>query len=195
MSKAKATRADLLQKAFELIYQNGYQATSIDEMLATTGVTKGALYYHFKNKEEMGLAIIDEVIYNEVFPFIKAKLEESDDVRENLYNMMSGLLLKHSFFKVEYGCPAVNLMSEMAPVNELFRKTLKKQFSAWQKAIEQAIVKGQETGQLALTHNAKQIALYILAGYQGARNMGKLYGRSSYGLFLDEFKNYLYQLK
>src|SRR5262245_36480141 len=125
MSKAKATRADILQKAFELIYQNGYQATSIDDMLATTGVTKGALYYHFKNKEEMGLAIIDEVIYNEVFPFIKAKLEASDDVRQNLYNMMSGLLLKHSFFKVEYGCPAVNLMSEMAPVNELFRKTLK----------------------------------------------------------------------
>lgn len=195
MSKAQTTRREILQKAHELIYQNGYQATSIDDMLAKTGVTKGAFYYHFRNKEEMGIAIIDELIYNEVYPFIKAQLNKPGDVRQNLYNMMSGLLLKHPFFKVEYGCPVVNLISEMAPVNEHFRKILKKQFSAWQKAIEQAIARGQEAAQLASTCHAKQIALYILSGYQGARNMGKLYGKGFYGTFLDEFKNYLSQLK
>jgi len=60
MSKAQDTRMTILRKAFELIYRQGYQATSIDEIIATTAVTKGALFYHFKNKEEMGLAIINE---------------------------------------------------------------------------------------------------------------------------------------
>jgi TetR/AcrR family transcriptional regulator, transcriptional repressor for nem operon len=62
MSKATATRLNLLQKAFELIYTKGYQTTSIDDILATTQVTKGAFYYHFKTKDDMGLAIIHEIL-------------------------------------------------------------------------------------------------------------------------------------
>ena len=42
MSKAAATRLTILQKAFELVYANGYQATSIDDILIKTAVTKGA---------------------------------------------------------------------------------------------------------------------------------------------------------
>ncbi|RAJ08805.1 TetR family transcriptional regulator [Chitinophaga skermanii] len=52
MNKAAATRLNMLQKAFELIYVKGFQTTSIDDILATTQVTKGAFYYHFKNKDE-----------------------------------------------------------------------------------------------------------------------------------------------
>jgi TetR/AcrR family transcriptional regulator, transcriptional repressor for nem operon len=63
VSKAATTRLGILQKAFDLIYQRGFQATSIDDILATTQVTKGAFFYHFKNKEEMGLALINEVMY------------------------------------------------------------------------------------------------------------------------------------
>ena len=61
MKKAEGTRRNILEKAFELIYERGYQNTSIDDILATTGVTKGAFYYHFQNKDEMGLAIIHEI--------------------------------------------------------------------------------------------------------------------------------------
>lgn len=42
MKKSQATRIDILKKAFQLIYPKGYQATSIDDILATTKVTKGA---------------------------------------------------------------------------------------------------------------------------------------------------------
>lgn len=42
MKKSANTRATILQQAFELIYKKGYQSTSIDEIIATTKVTKGA---------------------------------------------------------------------------------------------------------------------------------------------------------
>jgi hypothetical protein len=42
MKKSAATRLMILQKAFELIYAKGYQTTSIDDIIATTKVTKGA---------------------------------------------------------------------------------------------------------------------------------------------------------
>jgi AcrR family transcriptional regulator len=58
MKKSAATRLMILEKAFELIYAKGYQTTSIDDIIATTKVTKGAFYYHFKTKDEMGLLLL-----------------------------------------------------------------------------------------------------------------------------------------
>ena len=48
--------------AFDEIYEKGYAGASLDEILADSGVTKGALYHHFGSKAELGVAIIDEVI-------------------------------------------------------------------------------------------------------------------------------------
>ena len=194
MSQAQETRGMILRKAFELIYKRGYQATSIDDIVATTSVTKGAFFYHFPNKEKLGLALINEVMYPGLIPYMSDSLNRSGNVRKDIYNMMSNLLLKAPFIRVEYGCPAVNLIEEMAPLNESFRKALTRIIKEWQGAIETAFIKAQHEGQLAATHNSKQMALYITANYGGVRNMGKIFGESAYIAFLQEFKNYIDQL-
>ena len=57
-----ATRDKLLQAAFEEIYRRGFQAASLDTILAKAGVTKGALYHHFPDKAALGYAVVDEVV-------------------------------------------------------------------------------------------------------------------------------------
>ena len=56
------TRQALLEAAFEEIYRVGFQAASLDRILDRAGVTKGALYHHFKNKLELGYAVLEEVV-------------------------------------------------------------------------------------------------------------------------------------
>src|ERR1700757_244063 len=56
------TRERLLQAAFREVYRSGFQSASLDAVLATAGVTKGALYYHFGSKEALGYAIVEEII-------------------------------------------------------------------------------------------------------------------------------------
>lgn len=191
MSKAEITRSNILKKALELIYKQGYQATSIDDILATTQVTKGAFYYHFKNKEEMGVALINEAIHNEVWPSIVKSLATGSNFRDNIYEMINGLLFEHPFMTVENGCPAVNLIQEMAPLSEAFRIALLKSLNKWKKAIETEIVRGQEAGQLRMSHDAGQIALNVITLYHGVRNMGKVLGKNYYTSFLIEFRRYL----
>jgi AcrR family transcriptional regulator len=195
MSKASETRHNILEKAFGLIYLKGYQATSIDEIIATTAVTKGAFFYHFKNKEEMGLAMINEVMFPGMKPYMINVLGKHDDVLEDIYHMIKGLLLSNPFFKVEYGCPAVNLVEEMAPVNESFRKALMSLMVQWQQAIEEHLNKAQLEGRINTTYDSKQIAMYITVNYSGIRNIGKVFGRSSYLEFLKQFRIYLDSLK
>lgn len=55
--KATATRRRLVDVAHELFSERGYEGTSIDDVLARAGVSKGALYHHFDNKEALFEAV------------------------------------------------------------------------------------------------------------------------------------------
>ena len=55
------TRQDLLLAAEREIHLHGYQAASLSQIIADAGVTKGALYHHFVNKQALGYAVVDEI--------------------------------------------------------------------------------------------------------------------------------------
>jgi TetR/AcrR family transcriptional repressor of nem operon len=52
-------RTKLLEAALSVIRTKGYSATSVDELCAAAGVTKGAFFHHFKSKDELGVAAAD----------------------------------------------------------------------------------------------------------------------------------------
>ncbi|MDF2455882.1 MAG: TetR/AcrR family transcriptional regulator [Cytophagaceae bacterium] len=191
MNKASTTRLTILHKAFELVYANGYHATSVDDILATTHVTKGAFYYHFKNKDEMGIALIKEVLYPGMREALIKPLLHSSDSTSEIFQMMKALLQENSFFQVKYGCPAINLIEEMGGSHAGFRKALKGLFNEWQQALQKSIEQGKSSGQLRKDVNAQQVALFITTGYGGIRNLGKLFGKECYGIYLKELNVYL----
>ncbi|UEG51624.1 TetR/AcrR family transcriptional regulator [Mucilaginibacter daejeonensis] len=195
LSKAENTRLNILQQAFALVYRNGYQNTSIDDIIATTQVTKGAFFYHFKNKDEMGLAMINEVMYPGMLSSMVTPLLNAKDPVKEIYRMMDGLLLRSKASDARYGCPAVNLVDEMSAVNISFQKALLRLFEQWQSAIQQCIRSGREAQRIRADVDERQVAAFVLAGYSGVRNMGKLLGRPSYKIYLKEFKNYLEKLR
>jgi TetR/AcrR family transcriptional regulator, transcriptional repressor for nem operon len=195
MSKADNTRLTILRKAFELIYAHGYQLTSIDDIIAETHVTKGAFYYHFKNKDAMGIAVIKEIMYPGMHQVLIAPLLRGGEPLNEIYLMMKGLLLHNNLFQVRYGCPAINLIEEMAPVNKQFQSALHALVDEWQNAIALLIDKGKASGEISRKVSGKQVAWFISAGYGGVRNMGKIYGESCYRIYLNELKQYLKSLQ
>lgn len=65
VAQGDATRAALVASARELFGEHGYAETSIDEVVARAGVTKGAVYHHFQGKEGLFTAVFEQV-YREV---------------------------------------------------------------------------------------------------------------------------------
>jgi TetR/AcrR family transcriptional regulator, transcriptional repressor for nem operon len=196
MAKATETRMTILQKAFELIYTKSYQTTSIDEIIATTKVTKGAFYYHFKTKDEMGLAIINEIVKPIMTDSFIKPLQNAENPIEEIYDMTENLLLHNPFLKLEYGCPAGNLTQEMSPWNVEFSNSLSEIILNWQSTIEKSISKGIENGTIRNTIIPEQVAFFIMSGYWGIRNFGKLYNSNiCYVAYLKELKLYLNNLK
>ncbi|WP_311136917.1 TetR/AcrR family transcriptional regulator [Chryseobacterium luquanense] len=196
MKKSQETRLNILQKAFELIYQKGYQTTSVDEIIATTQVTKGAFYYHFKTKDEMGLAILNELmIPNFKNNFIQPFQTEGNPL-DTIYNLLHYLLMESEDLKVEYGCPASNFTQEMAPWNIDFTKALNNLSLDWEKTMIDSIEKAKVDGVLKSDVNAKEVAVFVISGYWGVRNLGKLENsKSVYLIYLKGLKNYFESLK
>ncbi|MCA1836105.1 MAG: TetR/AcrR family transcriptional regulator, partial [Actinobacteria bacterium] len=60
--RARATRQAILTAAAEHFARNGYHATSLDSVLADSGGTKGALYFHFASKEALARAVVAEMV-------------------------------------------------------------------------------------------------------------------------------------
>lgn len=73
MRKGEETRAKILDAAEAAVLAKGFGATSIDELIVETGITKSGFFYHFRDKNELAKALLeryiekDERIYDEVF--------------------------------------------------------------------------------------------------------------------------------
>ena len=196
MSKSNDTRTNILNKAFDLIYVSGYQATSIDEIIATTKVTKGAFYYHFGSKEQMGLTVINEIIYPEIYQSFIGPLKGTDKPIKDIYKMIRNILFDVPFFKVENGCPLANLIQEMCPLNLDFGIALDGISGMCLEALKDALRQGKKAGKIRSGTNVYEAAYFILSGYWGVRILGKLHASPNcYAIYLEEFKRYLKSLQ
>lgn len=160
------TRKQILESAFQEFYHKGYQAASVNAVLADTGLTKGALYHHFKNKKELALAVIEEGIA----PFIRSHWE-NDDINENvaarLQKTFSGILTGVSEKELMLGCPLNNLIQEMSPVDEDFRRVLNDIVQEWRDVTAKHLKFGQENGQIRSDIDPVAVATFIVSSVEG----------------------------
>ncbi|MGB9128106.1 MAG: TetR/AcrR family transcriptional regulator [Thiobacillus sp.] len=167
------TRQTLLEAAFAEIHRNGFQAASITQILADTGLTKGALYHHFPDKKALGLAVVEEVIR----PRLAAMMfEPLADTRQPLAAMQALLTAKAAEddpMVVTLGCPLNNLMQEMSPVDESFRQRLNEVFEAWVAVVAAALKRGKTAGEVRRDVDAEATAFFIVSALEGCVGMSK----------------------
>lgn len=82
--RSEATRAQLLAVARELFADPGYDATPIDLVAERAGVTKGALYHHFKNKRELYQATFEMLEQEVCEKVIAAAIAAGEDAMAGL---------------------------------------------------------------------------------------------------------------
>jgi TetR/AcrR family transcriptional regulator, transcriptional repressor for nem operon len=161
----------LLQAAFREVYRSGFQSAGLDTILASTGVTKGALYHHFKSKEGLGYAIVEEVIG----PDLRAKwllpLQAGQDPIDALIGIVQGESVRPE--DVRGGCPLNNLAQEMSPLDEGFRKRLAMVFHAWQEGIASALREGQIDGRVRRDVEPTDAAGFLIATLEGYVSLAK----------------------
>ena len=165
------TRERLLQAASREIYRSGFQSASLDIILASIGVTKGALYYHFKNKEALGYAVVEEVIAPDVHGKWVRPLQSVKDPIDALIGAVQRIPIR--LVDVRGGCQLNNLAQEMSPLDAGFRKRLAIVFDAWRKAVGSTLREGQTHGSVRRDVGPTDAAGLLIAMVEGYGSLAK----------------------
>src|SRR3989441_12401176 len=171
----RSTREAILEAASRLIHVHGYNHTSLDDVLRESGVGKGNFYYHFKSKEELGYAILDQIIGS----FLDRTLEPcfSDPEGRALTQIrcfLDRVLETQRERNCVGGCPLGNLASELSDVHEGFRGRLASVFAAWRERLTLALRTAQLRGAVDGACRPEAVADFLVASLGGAILLTKL---------------------
>ena len=173
--KGAATRDQILNAASRLIHVQGYQSTSLDDVLRESGVGKGNFYYYFKSKEDLGYAIIDRLeralVERGVGP---AFADTQADPIAQLQGFFDRVLESQRQRNCVGGCAMGNLASELSDVHEGFRGRLAGIFDVYRRHLAEAIRRGQQSGRLRADADAARLAQFLVAGLEGAILLAKV---------------------
>jgi len=169
-TRGAATRACIVEAAADLIYAHGVERTSLDAVMAATGVSKSQLYHYFADKDSLVLEVIvtqTERVLNAQRPQLEAldslpALKAWRDAIVQLNKAARGR-----------GCPLGSLASELANDSEPARKRLADGFSLWRDRIESGLSKMWERGELASAADPHDLALALLSAVEGGLLLAK----------------------
>ena len=167
------TRSLILDAAFQAIHRQGYQGMRLDDVVAATGLTKGALYHHFPNKRALGYAVVDEVIRGIIEELWLRPLEASADPLAEIIHFVGHMDSLFGANIVTLGCPVNNLAQEMSPLDEGFRTRLDELYQEWRSGIQNAIERARASGVVRRDIDAHKVASFVLAALAGCIGVAK----------------------
>lgn len=173
-SRAEDTRRNLLMAAFVDFYRNGFQGGSLNRIVEAAGMTKGALFHHFAGKQELGYAVVEEVIAPLLFQRWLDPVKGSDDP----IGAIQAAFRTYIQVDIEsgswaFGCPMNNLAQEMSPLDAGFRSRLDSLYARWRTEYAVELARAQAEGKVRNQVDPEQSAALIVATQMGIWGTGK----------------------
>ncbi len=170
----EATRRKILEAAFAEFYANGFQGGSLNHIVEVAGTTKGALFHHFDSKQELGYAVMDDVIG----PLLLARwLEPLADSTDPIADIQRAF---RRYVEADIatghwlqGCPLNNMAQEMSPLDEGFHQRINRLYDTWRAQYAAAVERGMQAGTVRPSISPRNVAALIVAAQMGIWGSGK----------------------
>lgn len=165
MAEPSSTRQRLVDMARMLFLQKGYEATGVAEILREAGANSGSLYYFYKTKEDLLLAVLDWYVDNLYPEVIDPAAARTTDPIERVFAVLDGYRNYLTITACRQGCPIGNLALEMSEKSEAVRAKITLNFEHWRKAVRQFLLDAGDRLPADLDRDA--LATFILGVMEG----------------------------
>ncbi len=172
ISKGMRTRARILREAMELFNTKGYHATSISDIIEASGVQRGNLYFHFKNKEDLALALI-ETAHKEYLAYLNTRARGRSGMAK-LDGVLDAIYEYHFGKNFVGGCIFGNIALEMGDQNADFRSAIRTVFDQWACLIATLLEEALRQGELSTHMEPYMLARHIVASLEGGIMLSRL---------------------
>lgn len=165
--KAARTRKHILEKAAPLFNRKGYEGTSLADLEQVTGLTKGALYGNFGDKEALA---VEAFIYSTAT--LRGIVNERLKKFPTYKGKLSALLDFYSTYVIEPpiagGCPLLNTAVEADDNRLSIRPLVAREIMEVVKSITSLLKKGINAGEFQKDTNARELAYTFFCAIEGA---------------------------
>ncbi|MFV5691218.1 TetR/AcrR family transcriptional regulator [Flavobacterium sp. LT1R49] len=173
MSKAEQTRQLIIEKTASLFNKNGYAGTSLSDITAATGLTKGSIYGNFKNKEEVVIAV-----FKHSSEELSKKVDEVISVENKAYRQLIAFIdfYRNNWFSIfeKGGCPLLNSATEADDAMPFMKTTVQLSFMHWANKVAKIIELGIEKKEFNKEINPKDYANTFIMLIEGGILLSKM---------------------
>ncbi|GAA3585438.1 TetR/AcrR family transcriptional regulator [Snuella lapsa] len=166
-TKAEITSQYILEMVAPIFNKNGYAATSMHDITQAVGLTKGAIYGNFKNKEALAIAAFRFTVKN-LLKQISIHLEQSNSPIQKLYLIVDFYRNYYKYSQELGGCPVLNIGVDANNQNTLLLENVRQVIEKIQDQIANIIEDGIETGEISTEVNAMLFSKRLYTLIQGA---------------------------
>jgi TetR/AcrR family transcriptional repressor of nem operon len=173
MPKQTNAKTKILDAALGVVRAKGYEATTVDDLCAAAGVTKGAFFHHFKSKEELGVAAAAH--WSQVTDAFFATAPYHNHV-DPLARVLGYLDLRKELLKgevAEFTCLVGTMVQETYELSPAIRGACNTSISGHAAKLEADIKEAMQERGIRADWTAESLALHTQAVLQGAFILAK----------------------
>lgn len=172
-SKAERTTAYIIETVAPIFNKFGYIGTSMSDLTEATGLTKGAIYGNFENKEALALAAFE---FNRIhlLESIDQKLNSESKAMDKIYALLDFYRNYDEFTLPFGGCPVLNVGVDAQHNNSLLAAAAKETIKEIEGKIALVLERGQNSRELGLPVPPLQFAKQLYTMLQGAVAMASM---------------------
>lgn len=166
-------REHVVEQALAVFWRQGYQATSVQDLVEATGLNRGSLYDTFGDKHGLFLEVV-EYYRTRVSARRLEKLEEPGPVREKIATFFDDVIAFSVGEGRLLGCLMTNSAIELAPHDRDVRLAVAANMGAMEAAFRRAFTFARDNGELAAEKSPTDLARFLTATANGLRVMAKV---------------------
>lgn len=178
-SVSGGARSKLLDAAFSIIRQKGYAATSVDELCARAGVTKGAFFHHFPSKDSLAVAAVNQWTDMTAALFAAAPYHRFDDPLDRVLGHLDFRKAMVRGDIAEFTCLAGTLVQEAYGTHPDIRHACDVSIGTQAAKMESDIADAVKRYRIRAPWTAESLALHMQAVLQGAFILAKAKGNAA----------------
>ncbi|MBS1652818.1 MAG: TetR/AcrR family transcriptional regulator [Bacteroidetes bacterium] len=185
----------MIEKTAPIFNSKGYAGTSLTDIIDATGLTKGAIYGNFANKDEVALAAF-EYNFGNITNYIAIRIRERQSAIDKLlvYPETHRQILKLPFLKG--GCPVLNTSVDADDTHPMLKEKAIVALNLWRSSVERIINKGIQTKEIKKNTNATEFAAILVALTEGAVMQAKVSGKpTELNIAMDFLEKMIHELK
>lgn len=174
---AKNTRTKIIEKAETLLRFQGYQATSLNDVVNKAGVSKGAFFHYYPNKQAISKDVVGKYVSEQLVATLEAAFASAGSPKEALFVWVEGYFEVYKKHDFKGGCLLGNMALELSDQNDAAREMIKGHFLELENILCSALKPLENDGKLLI--EARQFARLFLASIQGITMMTKVHKDSN----------------